>query len=164
MPKAIQLSAYGAPKSGEVVVRVVASGTNPGEIMIREGHLRERFPMEFPFGQGSDFAGRIDSVGPDVTGFAPDDEVLGWSDQRSAHADHGVAPGRINTIIDFAGAQMFGTQAKGSAAAASRETLAAVADHIAWGDILMPLTAIYPFATVHDAAITEPIRPPQPTG
>ena len=58
MPKAVQLSAYGGveqvhlvdvpkpePKAGEVVVRVVAAGTNPGEISIREGLLKDIFPM-----------------------------------------------------------------------------------------------------------------------
>ena len=76
MPKAVQLSAYGGleqleiadvakpePKAGEVVVRVIAAGTNPGEISIREGFLKSMYPMAFPSGQGTDFAGRVDSVG-----------------------------------------------------------------------------------------------------
>jgi NADPH2:quinone reductase len=289
MPKAVQLSAYGGlnqltivevakpeAKSGEVVVRVVAAGTNPGEISIREGFLKDMYPKAFPFGQGSDFAGHVDSVGPGVTEFAPGDEVLGWSEDRSAQADYvaigtgqliakppaldwyragslkvvastavaavravslqpgdtvavsgaaggvgslavqlaqrtgarvigiasdesapflrsvgvepiaygeglaerlraaapngltafidlfgggyvdlavtlGVAPERINTIIDFAGAQKVGAKTDGSGAANSREVLASVANAIAWGDIVMPLTAIYPFAMVHDA-------------
>ena len=101
MPKAVQLSAYGGvdqlrivdvakpePRAGEVVVRVVASGTNPGEISIREGLLKDMYPMDFPFGQGSDFAGRIESVGAGITEFAPGAEVLGWSDQRSAQAEY----------------------------------------------------------------------------
>ena len=94
----------------------------------------------------------------------------------------GVARERIDTIIDFAGAQKHGVKTDGSAAAASRETLAAVANLIAWGEIVMPLTAIYPFALLHDAyaelarrkargkivlaldaPIAEPIRPPEST-
>jgi len=63
----------------------------------------------------------------------------------------GVARERINTIIDFAGAQKYGVKTDGSAAAASRETLASIANLIAWGEIVMPLTAIYPFAMLHDA-------------
>jgi NADPH:quinone reductase-like Zn-dependent oxidoreductase len=289
MPKAVQLTAYGGvdqlriidvpkpePKPDEVVVRVVAAGTNPGEISIREGLLAKMFPRDFPFGQGTDFAGRVDSVGTDVVGFAPGDEVLGWTDQRAAHAEYvasspaklipkppaldwfragslfvvattavgavravslkpgdvvaisaaaggvgslavqvarragarvigiasdenakflhslgveplaygdgladrlrtlvpngidafidlfgggyvelalslGIARERIDTIIDFAGAQKHGVKAEGSAAAASRETLAHVADLIAWGEILMPLTAIYPFESLQEA-------------
>jgi NADPH:quinone reductase-like Zn-dependent oxidoreductase len=317
MPKAVQLSAYGGidqlrivdvakpkPQPDEVVVRVVAAGTNPGEISIREGFLRDMFPMAFPFGQGTDFAGRVDSVGAQVTGFAPGDEVLGWSENRSAQAEYvasspsrlipkpaaldwfragslfvvattavaavravslkpgdvvaisgaaggvgslasqlarragaraigiasdesaeflrsvgveplaygdglaerlrglapnglgafidlfgggyvelavtlGVARERINTIIDFAGAQKYGVKTDGSATAASRETLASVANLVAWGEIVMPLTAVYPFASLRDAytelarrkargkivlaldaAITEPLQPP----
>ncbi len=320
MPKIVQLSAYGGvdqlqvidvakpePAGDEAIVRVIAAGTNPGEISIREGLLKDMYPMDFPFGQGSDFAGRIESVGPNVTGLAPGDEVLGWSDRRTAQAEYvasspaqlipkppsldwyragslfivastavaavravslkpgdavavggaaggvgsiavqlarragarvigiasqesapflrsvgvepvaygdgladrlralapngldafidlfgdgyvelavtlGVAPERIDTVIDFAGAQKHGVKTDGSAAAGSRETLASVADLIAWGEIVMPLTAIYPFASVRDAyselarrktrgkivlaldaTIAEPIRAPKPT-
>ncbi len=319
MPKIVQLSAYGGvdqlkivdvekpePQASDIVVSVVASGTNPGEISIREGLLKDVFPKEFPFGQGADFAGRVDSVGADVTEFASGDEVLGWSEQRSAQAEYvaigtsqlirkppsldwfragslfvvattavaavravalkpgdvvaisgaaggvgslavqlarrtgarvigiasednaqflhsvgveqvaygdgleqrlkilapkgldafvdlfgggyvylavtlGIARERINTVIDFAGAEKYGVKADGSSAATSRETLASVANMIAWGEIIMPLTAIYPFASVRaayvelarrrargkivlalDARITEPLRPPKP--
>ncbi|HEY5341506.1 MAG TPA: zinc-binding dehydrogenase, partial [Candidatus Aquilonibacter sp.] len=94
----------------------------------------------------------------------------------------GVAPQRVNTIIDFAGAQKYGVKMDGSGAAASRETLAFVANLLAWGEIVMPLTAIYPFAMVReayielarrkargkivlalDASIAQPLRPPEPT-
>jgi NADPH:quinone reductase-like Zn-dependent oxidoreductase len=319
MPKAVQLSAYGGvdqlrivdvakpePKPDEVVVRVVAAGTNPGEISIREGLLQHMFPRDFPFGQGTDFAGRVDSVGAQITELAPGDEVLGWTDQRAAQAEYvasspsrlipkpppldwfragslfvvattavgavravslkpgdvvaisgaaggvgslaiqlaraagsrvigiasgesaqflrsvgveplaygdglaerlqalapkvdafidlfgggyldlaitlGVARERINTIIDFAGAQKYGVKTDGSASAASRETLASVANQVAWGELVMPLTVIYPFALLHDAyeelarrkargkivlaldaSIAEPIRPAKPT-
>jgi len=320
MPKTVRLSAYGGidqlhivdvaipePKPNEVVVRVVAAGTNPGEIAIREGYLKEMFPMDFPFGQGTDFAGRISSGGRGVTTFAIGDEVLGWSEQRSAQAEYvvseashlvvkppsldwfraaslfvvattavaavravstkagdvvaisgaaggvgslavqlarragarvigiasddnaaflasvgvehvaygdgleqrlravaprgidafidlfggeyvdlavklGIIPGRIDTIIDFAAAQKHGVKTDGSAQAASPETLAAIANLIAWGEIVMPLTAIYPFAALHDAyaelarrksrgkivlaldaAVSRPLHPPPPS-
>jgi NADPH:quinone reductase len=319
MPKAVQLSAYGGvdqlrivdvakpePDAGEVVVRVVAAGTNPGEISIREGLLRNVFPMDFPFGQGADFAGRIDSLGAGVTEFSPGAEVLGWSEVRAAQAEYvasspsrlipkppsldwfragslfvvattavaavravslkpgdvvavsgaaggvgslavqlarrsgarvigiasdenaeflrsvgvepvaygegiagrlqtlapngvdafidlfghgyvdlavtlGVARERINTIIDFEGAEKVGAKAEGSSAATSREVLASVANLIAFGEIVMPLTAIFPFVLLRDAytelarrkargkivlaldaSITEPLRPPKP--
>lgn len=295
MPKIVQLSAYGGvdqlnivdvekpgAQAGEAVVRVVASGTNPGEISIREGLLKDIFPKDFPFGQGADFAGRIDSVGAGVTEFARGDKVLGWSEQRSAQAEYvatsasqlirkppsldwyragslfvvattavaavravalkpgdvvaisgaaggvgslavqlarrtgarvigiasedsarflhsvgveqiaygdglaqrlqalapkidafidlfgggyvdlavnlGIPRDRINTIIDFMGAQKHGVKMDGSAAAASRETLASVANMIAWGEIIMPLTAIYPFALVREAYVELALR------
>lgn len=80
--------------AGEVIVRVVAAGLNPGEIAIRDGALDAIFPATFPSGQGSDFAGRVVETGPGVTGLAAGDEVLGWSDQRSAQADFVVSDPR----------------------------------------------------------------------
>ena len=76
---------------GEVVVRMLAAGLQPGEVKIREGELDAVFPTTFPSGQGTDFAGVVDSVGADVTGFGVGDEVLGWSDSRGAHADFVVS-------------------------------------------------------------------------
>ncbi|MGA7570104.1 MAG: zinc-binding dehydrogenase, partial [Candidatus Aquilonibacter sp.] len=76
----------------------------------------------------------------------------------------------------------YGVRTDGSAAAASSATLASVANMIAWGEVIMPLTAIYPFAMVREAYIelarrkargkivlaldprmTQPLRPPEPT-
>ena len=79
------------PGHGQVLVRVAAAGINPGEIAIRNGAMEQMFPATFPSGQGSDFAGRVVEAGPGVTGFAPGDEVLGWSDTRSAQADYVVS-------------------------------------------------------------------------
>jgi NADPH:quinone reductase-like Zn-dependent oxidoreductase len=76
---------------GQVLVRVAAAGINPGEIAIRSGAMEPMFPATFPSGQGSDFAGRVAEVGPGVAGFAPGDEVMGWSDSRSAQADYVVS-------------------------------------------------------------------------
>jgi NADPH2:quinone reductase len=79
------------PGHGQVLVKVAAAGINPGEIAIRNGAMEQMFPATFPSGQGSDFAGRVVEAGPGVTGFAPGDEVLGWSDTRSAQADYVVS-------------------------------------------------------------------------
>jgi NADPH:quinone reductase-like Zn-dependent oxidoreductase len=237
------------------------------------------FPATFPSGQGSDFAGRVVEVGSQVTGFAPGDAVLGWSDSRSAQADlvvsdpyhliakppalgwvragalwaigvtsfaavravaphpgevvavsgaaggvgglaaqlarragarvlgiasaasadrlraigvepvvygdgladrlravapqgidafvdtHGggyvdlaidlgVAPDRIDTIIDFAAAQRHGTRTDASPQASTTDVLATMADHVAWGRLVVPIAAIYPLEQVR-AAYTE---------
>jgi len=98
--KAVRFDHYGAadvlklvevedrsPGAGEVRVRVVAAAINPGEINIREGLLHERFPTTFPSGEGSDFAGVIVEVGDRVDAIAVGDEVIGFSDERSAHAE-----------------------------------------------------------------------------
>jgi NADPH:quinone reductase-like Zn-dependent oxidoreductase len=105
VPRAVQFDEYGGldvlqvrevevrpPGKEEVVVEVKAAGINPGEASIRKGLLDDRFPSTFPSGQGSDLAGIVKEVGIDVTGFAPGDEVLGWSWDRSSQAELCVVP------------------------------------------------------------------------
>jgi NADPH:quinone reductase len=77
--------------SGELLIRVKAAGINPGEASIREGKLDDGHP-NFPSGEGSDLAGVVKEIGIDVVGFAPGDEVLGWSWERSSQAELCVVP------------------------------------------------------------------------
>jgi len=79
------------PGPGEVLVRVKAAGINPGEAKIREGALHERWPATFPSGQGSDFAGVVDKLGPGVATVAIGEDVIGWVDNRSSQAEYVVA-------------------------------------------------------------------------
>ena len=79
------------PGPGEVLVRVKAAGINPGEAKIREGALHERWPATFPSGQGSDFAGIVDKLGPGVATVAIGEDVIGWVDSRSSQAEYVVA-------------------------------------------------------------------------
>ena len=71
MSKAVQFDSYGGidvlevrdvpkpvPGAGEVLVEVKAVGINPGEAMIRQGFLHDRWPATFPSGQGSDLRRR----------------------------------------------------------------------------------------------------------
>jgi NADPH:quinone reductase-like Zn-dependent oxidoreductase len=105
VPRAVQFDEYGGldvltvreielPELGkeDVLVEVKAAGINPGEASIRKGLLAERWPATFPSGQGSDLAGVVREVGIDVVGFAPGDEVLGWSWNRSSQATEVVVP------------------------------------------------------------------------
>lgn len=100
MPQAVRFDEYGGPDvlhvvdveprepgEGEVVVRVKAAGINPGEALIREGRLHERWPATFPSGQGSDLAGVIAEVGAGVEGFGVGDEVIGFTHDRASHAE-----------------------------------------------------------------------------
>jgi NADPH:quinone reductase-like Zn-dependent oxidoreductase len=100
MPKAVRFDHYGAIDvlkvvdverptlgKGQVLVRVKAAGINIGESAIREGKLADQWPATFPSGEGSDFAGVVDEIGPDVNAFAKGDDVIGFSDQRSSHAE-----------------------------------------------------------------------------
>ena len=79
------------PGPGEVLVRVKAAGINPGEAKIREGALHELWPATFPSGQGSDFAGVVDKLGPGVATVAIGEDVIGWVDNRSSQAEYVVA-------------------------------------------------------------------------
>src|SRR6202020_1157845 len=76
---------------GQVLIRVKAAGITPGEAKIRDGLLHERWPATFPSGQGSDFAGVVERLGPGVTAVAERDEVIGWVDTRSSQAEYVVA-------------------------------------------------------------------------
>ena len=75
------------PGAGEVVVRVKAAGINPGEVKIRHGVFAERWPATFPSGQGSDLAGVVEAVGPDVTAWSRGDEVIGFTHERKSQAE-----------------------------------------------------------------------------
>jgi NADPH:quinone reductase-like Zn-dependent oxidoreductase len=105
MSKAVRFDHYGdvevlevrdvdrpQPGQGEVLVKVQAAGINPGEGKIRSGALHEVFPATVPSGQGSDLAGEVAEVGQGVEGFDIGDEVLGFSDTRSSHAEYVVVP------------------------------------------------------------------------
>jgi NADPH:quinone reductase len=105
MPRAIQFDHFGdvdvlhiaevpepTPGAGQVSIRVAVAGTNPGEIAIRTGAMDAIYPTTFPSGEGTDFAGVVAGVGTDVTGLLIGDDVIGWTDERSAQADYVVVP------------------------------------------------------------------------
>lgn len=107
MPKAVRFDHYGGPDvlevvevdrpvpaSGQALVRVKAAGINLGEAKIREGLMHAVFPATFPSGQGSDLAGVIEDVGPDVDGFEAGDEVIGFTDERASQAELVVVEAR----------------------------------------------------------------------
>jgi NADPH:quinone reductase-like Zn-dependent oxidoreductase len=79
-----------APGPAQVLVRVKAAGINPGEAKIREGMMASRWPTAFPSGEGTDLAGIVEQAGPGVTAVAVGDEVIGWVDTRSSHAEYAV--------------------------------------------------------------------------
>ena len=100
MPKAVRYDEFGGidvlrvdeverpvPGDGQVLVRVKAAGINPSEAAIRTGAVAQIFPSTFPSGQGSDLAGVIEEVGAGVGGFAPGDEVIGFSNKRASQAE-----------------------------------------------------------------------------
>lgn len=103
MPLAVRFKEYGGvdvldvmqvdrprPGAGDVLVRVKATGINPGEAKIREGLLHDRWPATFPSGQGSDLAGIVEEIGEGVTGFAVGDAVIGFTNSRGSQAEYVV--------------------------------------------------------------------------
>ncbi|HTY85754.1 MAG TPA: quinone oxidoreductase [Silvibacterium sp.] len=75
------------PKSGEVLVKVHASGVNFIDIYYREG----RYKTALPFIDGQEGAGTVESVGPDVTGFSPGDRVA-WCLVLGSYAEYAIVP------------------------------------------------------------------------
>src|SRR5215475_3844607 len=66
------------PASGEVLVRIKASGVNPLDLKIRAGvaaHARHPLPAIL----GIDLAGTVEAVGSDVSAFREGDDVYGMT-------------------------------------------------------------------------------------
>ena len=66
------------PASGQVLVRIKASGVNPLDLKIRAGqaaHARHPLPATL----GIDLAGVVEATGADVSGFRKGDEVYGMT-------------------------------------------------------------------------------------
>jgi NADPH:quinone reductase-like Zn-dependent oxidoreductase len=100
MPRAVRFSEYGdisvlrvvdverpTPGPDQVLVQVKVAGINPGEASIRKGLLAKRWPATFPSGEGSDLAGVVAELSKGVEGFQVGDEILGFTDNRSSHAE-----------------------------------------------------------------------------
>ncbi|GII84141.1 quinone oxidoreductase [Sphaerisporangium siamense] len=75
------------PGAGEVLVDVAAAGVNFIDVYRREG----RYPIKTPFVLGSEGAGTVTAVGPDVRGVAIGDRV-GWCDGLGGYAEKVVVP------------------------------------------------------------------------
>jgi NADPH:quinone reductase len=75
------------PKSGEVLVKVAASGVNFIDIYYREG----RYKADLPFIDGQEGAGTVEATGPGVTGFAHGDRVA-WCMVLGSYAEYAIVP------------------------------------------------------------------------
>jgi enoyl reductase len=106
MPRAVIFASHGPtdvlevvrrdashPGPGEVRVRVRAAGLNPVDWKIIQSPQAAQFykMAALPSGNGNDFAGVIDEVGPDADGWSPGDEVYGGH-RFYAQADFVVVP------------------------------------------------------------------------
>jgi NADPH:quinone reductase-like Zn-dependent oxidoreductase len=79
------------PGPGEVLVKVSAAGVGPWDGWIRSG--KSALPQPLPLTLGSDLAGDIEAVGPDVTDLRVGDQVYGVTNPRfiGAYAEYAVA-------------------------------------------------------------------------
>jgi NADPH2:quinone reductase len=96
--KAIQIQQTGGPEAltltdlpiptpgtGEVLVKIAASGVNFIDIYYREG----RYKTALPFIDGQEAAGTVEALGPGVTGFSIGDPVA-WCNVLGTYAEYGV--------------------------------------------------------------------------
>lgn len=98
--RALQLMQYGGPdaagislieapvaRAGQVVVRVHAAGVNGLDWKIREGYVKDAFPLALPTVLGIELAGVVEAVGTGVSGFAKGDRVMGTLGGLGAYAE-----------------------------------------------------------------------------
>ncbi len=104
MPRAVRFEQYGGVEvlnvvdvepptlgDGQLLVRVKAAGINPFESKLRSGLFESEIRLSFPAAEGSDFAGVVEAVAPDVDDFRPGDEILGATAKRGSHAELALA-------------------------------------------------------------------------
>ena len=78
------------PSQGEVLVQVNAVGLNPVDYKIRDGHLVDVFPVQFPRVLGGDISGVVTELGKGATEFSVGDEVYFSNplDRDGGYADY----------------------------------------------------------------------------
>lgn len=88
--RAVQITAWGGPDvvvinnvpepvvgAGQVRIAVAATGVNPVDWKIRDGHMKDFLQAPFPITLGNEFAGTVTELGEGVTKFAVGDAVYG---------------------------------------------------------------------------------------
>lgn len=76
-----------APGQGEVLVRVRAAGVNGIDWKVREGHVRNAFPLPLPIVLGAEMAGVVEAVGSGASRFSVGDRVMGAMGGLGAYAE-----------------------------------------------------------------------------
>ncbi len=100
-----------------------------------------------PVSYGDGVAGRIRQAADSVDAFI---DTVGSGYVQLA-LELGAAPGRIDTIADFAAIARYGVKGDGNAAGASPAVLAELAALIADGQLEIPIAATFPLAEVREA-------------
>jgi NADPH:quinone reductase-like Zn-dependent oxidoreductase len=85
----VAISTIAAPTagSGQVLVRVKAAGINGLDWKVREGYVRDAFPLQLPAVLGIELAGIVEATGAGVSRFKVGDRVMGPLGGLGAYAD-----------------------------------------------------------------------------
>jgi NADPH:quinone reductase-like Zn-dependent oxidoreductase len=80
--------------AGQMLVRVKAAGVGNWDALIREGQV-ELQPL--PLILGAELSGIVEAIGAEVSGFEPDDEVYGATNEQfsGAYAEYALASARM---------------------------------------------------------------------
>jgi NADPH:quinone reductase-like Zn-dependent oxidoreductase len=76
-----------AAGQGQVLVRVRAAGVNGIDWKVREGFVRDAFPLQLPAVLGIELAGTVEAIGPGASRFRVGDRVMGPLGGLGAYAD-----------------------------------------------------------------------------
>lgn len=103
MQRAVLIRAYGGAEAaevaeiatpeagqGQVLVRVRAAGVNGIDWKVRQGYMREAFPLQLPAVLGAELAGVVHAVGPGASRFHVGDRVMGAMGGLGAYAEFKV--------------------------------------------------------------------------
>ncbi len=77
------------PGPGQVLVRIRAAGVNPADTYARSGNYASKPPL--PYTPGTDGAGVVESVGPDVKSAKPGDRVYLARSVTGTYAEYALA-------------------------------------------------------------------------
>jgi NADPH:quinone reductase-like Zn-dependent oxidoreductase len=72
---------------GQVLVEVRAAGVNGIDWKVREGYVRDVFPLQLPAVLGIELAGVVEALGPGASRFHVGDRVMGPLGRLGAYAD-----------------------------------------------------------------------------
>jgi NADPH:quinone reductase-like Zn-dependent oxidoreductase len=154
--------AVGAGSGDTVVVSGAAGGVGSIAVQLARlagaaviglaGESNHQWLLEhgaIPVAYGDGVVGRIREVSDGhVTAFV---DTFGGGYVAMAIDELGVAPERVDTIIDWDAAQKYGAKMEGSAAGASTEVLAELAGLIDRGELEVPIARVFPLDQVRDA-------------
>jgi NADPH:quinone reductase-like Zn-dependent oxidoreductase len=86
---AVEIAEVDRPEAaqGQVLVKVRAAGMNGLDWKVREGYVRDAFPLQLPAILGIELAGFVEAVGTNVSRFRVGDRVMGALGGLGAYAE-----------------------------------------------------------------------------